>query len=72
MAAQAFFRDNPQGTLSKESLLAYGYSLDENVNLTINGGDSPDFSLASHFSIPGSDYFTADCEGRIMISTARR
>ncbi len=65
-AAQSYFQENPDGRLTKDLLFAFGYSADENVSLVINGGSSSEFSITSHFDIPGAANYTADHQGRII------
>jgi len=69
--AQDFFQENPEGTLTKEILLARGYTPDENVSLTVNGGTLSSFSLSSSFSLPGAAYYTADGQGRVSAAPGR-
>ncbi len=70
-AAQNYFQENPEGTLTKDILFAYGYTANENVNLVINGGTTSAFSLSSFFNIPGAAYYTADDQGKINKIVAR-
>ena len=69
--ARNYFRENPDGTLTKGILLDRGYAPDENVSLTVNEGAASGFSLSSTFNIPGAASYTADGEGRIDVSIGR-
>jgi len=69
--AQNYFQKNPDGTLTKDTLLAYGYTPDENVNVTINGDTSSEFSISSSFNIPGAESYTTNDQGRTNSSVAR-
>ena len=71
-AAQNYFQEYPEGTLTKDLLFAYGYTPDENVNAVINSEASSEFSISSFFNIPGAAYYTADDQGRINTTVARR
>ncbi len=65
--AQSFFQNNPEGVLTKESLLAYGYTPHESVSLTIVDGSSPaKLSMSAVFNLPGATSFGVDGSGQII------
>jgi len=65
-AAQSFFQNNPGGVLTKDLLLAYGYTPHDSVNLTIVDGSPVRFSLSASFNLPGATSFGIDGSGNII------
>jgi type IV pilus assembly protein PilA len=67
-AAQAYFRINPEGTVTKDILSSYGYLPNENVNLIICGNTPSELSMAAIFNIPEATYYMIDNSGNISSS----
>jgi hypothetical protein len=65
-AAQSFFRNNPGGVLTKDLLVAYGYTAHDSVNLTIVDGSPVRFSMSASFNLPGATSFGIDGSGNII------
>jgi prepilin-type N-terminal cleavage/methylation domain-containing protein len=65
-AAQSFFRSNPGGILTKDHLVAHGYTPHDSVNLTIIDGSAADLSMSAVFNIPGAANFEVDGSGMII------
>jgi type II secretory pathway pseudopilin PulG len=66
ITAQSFFRSNPEGVLTKDLLLAYGYAPNESVNLFIIDGNPTKLSMSAIFNIPGATSFGVDNSGNII------
>jgi type IV pilus assembly protein PilA len=67
--AQAYFRANPEGVVTKDILTAHGYLPNENVNLSICGNTLSELSMAAIFNIPEATYYMIDNSGNISSST---
>ena len=65
-AAQSYFRSNPEGLLTKDLLVAYGYTPHDSVSLTIIDGSLSKFSITANFNIPGATSFGVDGSGNII------
>ena len=65
-AAQSYFQSNPEGLLTKDILVAYGYTPHDSVNLTIIDGSLSKFSISANFNIPGATSFGVDGSGNII------
>jgi Tfp pilus assembly protein PilE len=68
-AAQSFFQSHPGDFLTKDLLISYGYTPNENVNLTIIDGSPDKFSMSAVFNIPGATNFGIDSSGSIVPHT---
>ncbi len=66
---RAYLADNPEGWVTKEILVDYGFSPNENVNLTVVNGGSPALSMSAIFNFSEATNFTIDASG--SISSAR-
>jgi prepilin-type N-terminal cleavage/methylation domain-containing protein len=65
-AARSYFQSNPEGLLTKDHLVAYGYTPHDSVNLTIIDGSLSKFSISANFNIPGATSFGVDGSGNII------
>ena len=65
-AAQAYFRFNSEGAVTKDILLDYGYIPNENINLTIMGdGTSSELSMSATFNMPWATNYRINNSGNI-------
>jgi prepilin-type N-terminal cleavage/methylation domain-containing protein len=65
-AAQSYFQSNPGGILTKDLLVAHGYTPHDSVNLTIIDGSPAELSMSAVFNIPGATNFGVDGSGTII------
>ena len=65
-AARSYFQSNPDGFLTKDHLVAYGYTPHDSVNLTIIDGSLSKLSMSATFNIPGATSFEIDGSGNII------
>jgi prepilin-type N-terminal cleavage/methylation domain-containing protein len=65
-AAQSYFQSNPEGFLTKDILVSYGYTPHESVNLTIIDGSPSKLSMSANFNLPGATSFGIDGSGSII------
>ena len=63
-AAQAYFSDNPAGTVDSAALAAYGYKATTNVDLTVTAGTQNTLSFTVKNSL-GTTTYTVDNAGAI-------
>ncbi len=64
--ARSYFQGNPEGLLTKDLLVAHGYTPHDNVNLTIIDGSLSKFSISANFNISGATSFGVDGSGNII------
>ena len=65
-AAQAFFADNPAGTIATTDLATNGFNPTANVTTTVTGGTQNTFSIAStHTASDPATTFTVNAQGVI-------
>ena len=64
-AARAYLQANPEGLVTKDILLDYGFSANENVSLTVVNGASSELSMSAIFNFPEATTFTIDSSGSI-------
>jgi type IV pilus assembly protein PilA len=63
-AAQAYFSDNPTGTVSATSLDTYGYTATDDVTVTVVNGAIDSLSMTSEHAT-GDTVYTVDDAGSI-------
>ena len=64
-AAQSYFAQNPGGVVTKDILLALGFSANENISLTVVNGERSQLSMSAIFNFPEATNFTVDPTGKI-------
>ena len=65
-AARSYFQSNPEGVLTKDLLVAYGYTPHDSVNLTIVDGSPDKLSMSAVSNLPGATNFGVDGSGNII------
>ena len=64
--AQAYFYDNPAGTVTLANLTAYGYKQTTNITTTVTTGTMAGFALTTtHISSDPAVIYTVNSEGAI-------
>ncbi len=64
-AAQDYLQHEPDGEVTKDILLAYGFTANENINLTVVNGSLNELSMSASFNFPGTMDFLIDSSGRV-------
>lgn len=64
-AAQAFYTDNPSGTLDSTRLISYGFRGTNHVDLTIVDDKQDTLSMTAIYSMSGTQIYSIDSLGRI-------
>lgn len=62
-AARAYLAKNPGKAVTKDALLANGFTPNENVSLVVLNGTSSNLSISASFNFPGTINYTISPSG---------
>jgi hypothetical protein len=63
--AQKYFAKDPEGSITKDILMDFGYQPSEEVNLLVINGTRSSLEMSATFSVPGALNFRIDSSGSI-------